>query len=88
MTTSPQTRVEVAVLGRLDMFSHNQGTTILLRRRASLRVAPLTPCSLLLPTLAKGREKQVTQVVERLLKSIRTRPDDDSVLKTLQKMLS
>jgi hypothetical protein len=28
------------------------------------------------------------QVVERLLKSIRTRPDDDSVLKTLQKMLS
>jgi hypothetical protein len=33
-------------------------------------------------------EKQATQVVERLLKSIRTRPDDDSVLKTLQKMLS
>ena len=59
VTTSPHTRVEVAVLGRLDMFSHNQGTTILLRRRASLRVAPLTPCSLLLPTLAKGREQQV-----------------------------
>jgi uncharacterized protein (UPF0335 family) len=33
-------------------------------------------------------EKQVAQVVERLLKTIRTRPDDDSVLKTLQKMLS
>jgi hypothetical protein len=33
-------------------------------------------------------EKQAAQVVERLLKSIRTRPDDDSVLKTLQKMLS
>ena len=32
-------------------------------------------------------EKQTTQVVERLLKSIRTRPDDDSVLKSLQKML-
>jgi hypothetical protein len=33
-------------------------------------------------------EKQTTQVVERLLKGIRKRPDDDSVLKTLQKMLS
>jgi hypothetical protein len=33
-------------------------------------------------------EKHAAQVVERLLKSIRTRPDDDSVLKTLQKMLS
>jgi hypothetical protein len=33
-------------------------------------------------------EKQTTQVVERLLKLIRTRPDDDSVLKALQKMLS
>jgi hypothetical protein len=33
-------------------------------------------------------EKHATQVVERLLKSIRTRPDDDSVLKTLQKTLS
>jgi hypothetical protein len=33
-------------------------------------------------------EKQAAQVVERLLKSIRTRPDDDTVLKTLQKMLS
>jgi hypothetical protein len=33
-------------------------------------------------------EKQTIQVVERLLKSIRTRPDDDSVLKALQKMLS
>jgi len=33
-------------------------------------------------------EKQTTQVVERLLKSIRTRPDDDSMLKALQKMLS
>jgi hypothetical protein len=33
-------------------------------------------------------EKHATQVIERLLKSIRTRPDDDSVLKTLQKMLS
>ena len=33
-------------------------------------------------------EKQAAQVVERLLKSIRTRRDDDSVLKTLQKMLS
>jgi len=31
-------------------------------------------------------EKQAAQVVERLLKGIRTRPDDDSVLKTLQKM--
>jgi len=33
-------------------------------------------------------EKQAAQVVERLLKLIRTRPDDDSVLKALQKMLS
>ena len=33
-------------------------------------------------------EKHATQVVERLLKSIRTRPDDDTVLKALQKMLS
>jgi uncharacterized protein (UPF0335 family) len=33
-------------------------------------------------------EKYAAQVVERLLKSIRTRPNDDSVLKTLQKMLS
>lgn len=33
-------------------------------------------------------EKHAVQVVERLLKSIRTRPEDDSVLKTLQKMLS
>lgn len=33
-------------------------------------------------------EKHATQVVERLLKNIRTRPDDDSVLKTLQKLLS
>ena len=33
-------------------------------------------------------EKQAAQVVERLLKGIRKRPDDDSVLKTLQKMLS
>ena len=33
-------------------------------------------------------EKQAAQVVERLLKGIRTRPDDDTVLKTLQKMLS
>jgi hypothetical protein len=33
-------------------------------------------------------EKQAVQVVERLLKSIRTRPEDDAVLKTLQKMLS
>jgi hypothetical protein len=33
-------------------------------------------------------EKHATQVVERLLKRIRTRPDDDSVLKALQKMLS
>ena len=33
-------------------------------------------------------EKQTTHVVERLLKSIRTRPDDDSMLKALQKMLS
>ena len=33
-------------------------------------------------------EKQAAQVVERLLKGIRTRPDDDSVLKALQKMLS
>jgi len=33
-------------------------------------------------------EKQAAQVVERLLKGIRTRPNDDSVLKALQKMLS
>ena len=33
-------------------------------------------------------EKQTTQVVERLLKGIRTRPDNDTVLKALQKMLS
>ena len=33
-------------------------------------------------------EKHATQVVERLLKGIRTRPDDDSVLKTLRKTLS
>jgi hypothetical protein len=33
-------------------------------------------------------EKQAAQVVERLLKGIRTRTDDDSVLKALQKMLS
>jgi len=33
-------------------------------------------------------EKQTTQVVERLLKGIRTRPDDDTMLKALQKMLS
>jgi hypothetical protein len=33
-------------------------------------------------------EKYAAQVVERLLKSIRTRSDDDSVLKSLQKMLS
>jgi len=33
-------------------------------------------------------EKQATQVVERLLKGIRTRPDDDTVLKALQKMFS
>jgi len=33
-------------------------------------------------------EKQAAQVVERLLKGIRTRPDDDSVLKALQKMPS
>jgi hypothetical protein len=33
-------------------------------------------------------EKQAVKVVERLFKSIRTRPDDDSVLKTLQKMFS
>jgi Holliday junction resolvasome RuvABC DNA-binding subunit len=33
-------------------------------------------------------EKQAAQVVERLLKSIHTRPDEDSVLKALQKMLS
>jgi Holliday junction resolvasome RuvABC DNA-binding subunit len=33
-------------------------------------------------------EKHATQVVERLLKSVRTRPDDDSVLKTLQKTLA
>jgi len=33
-------------------------------------------------------QKQAAQVVERLLKTIRTRPDDDSVLKTWQKMPS
>ena len=33
-------------------------------------------------------EKQAAQVVERLLKGIRMWPDDDSVLKALQKMLS
>jgi hypothetical protein len=33
-------------------------------------------------------EKQAAQVVERLLKGIRTRPDDDTALKALQKMLS
>ena len=33
-------------------------------------------------------EKQAAQVIERLLKSLRMRPDDDSVLKSLQKMLS
>jgi hypothetical protein len=33
-------------------------------------------------------EKHAAQVVERLLKGIRTRPDEDSALKTLQKMLS
>jgi hypothetical protein len=33
-------------------------------------------------------EKQAAQVVERLLKLIRTRPDDDTVLKALQKMRS
>jgi hypothetical protein len=33
-------------------------------------------------------EKHAAQVVERLLKSIRTRPNDDSVLESLQKMLS
>jgi hypothetical protein len=33
-------------------------------------------------------DKQAAQVVERLLKSIRTRPDDDTMLKALQKMLS
>jgi len=33
-------------------------------------------------------EKHAAQVVECLLKGIRARPDDDSVLKALQKMLS
>jgi len=33
-------------------------------------------------------EKQAAQWVERLRKLIRTRPDDDSMLKALQKMLS
>ena len=33
-------------------------------------------------------EKQAAQVVERLLKSIHTRPDDDTVVKALQKMRS
>ena len=32
-------------------------------------------------------EKLAAQVVERLLKGIRTRPDDDAVSKALQKML-
>jgi hypothetical protein len=36
----------------------------------------------------KSDEKQAAQVVERMLKSIRTRPDDDTVLKALQKMFS
>ncbi len=33
-------------------------------------------------------DKQATAVVERLLKSIRTRPDDDSVLSALKKLLT
>ena len=33
-------------------------------------------------------EKHAAQVVERLLKGIRTRPDDDAVFKALLKMLS
>ena len=33
-------------------------------------------------------EKHAAQLVERLLKLIRTRPDDDSMLKALQKLLS
>jgi len=37
--------------------------------------------------LGLGWQSGATLVVERLLKSIRKRPDDDSVLKTLQKML-
>jgi hypothetical protein len=36
----------------------------------------------------KSDEKQAAQMIERLLKSIRTRPDDDTVLKALQKMFS
>lgn len=32
-------------------------------------------------------EKHAAQVVERLLKGIRTRPNDDAVLKALQKLL-
>ena len=32
-------------------------------------------------------EKHAAQVVERLLQGIRTRPDDDAVLKALQKLL-
>ena len=32
--------------------------------------------------------KQATQVIEHLLKGIRTRPNDDSAIKTLQKMIS
>ena len=33
-------------------------------------------------------EKQAAAVVQRLLKSIRTRPDDDSVLSALKKLLT
>ena len=33
-------------------------------------------------------EKHAAQVVERLLKSIRTQPDDDAVFKALQKLPS
>jgi Holliday junction resolvasome RuvABC DNA-binding subunit len=32
-------------------------------------------------------ETQAAQVVENLLKELRTRPDDDSVVKTLQKVI-
>lgn len=32
--------------------------------------------------------KQATQVVERLLQGLRTRPNDNAVIKTIQKMLS
>jgi hypothetical protein len=35
-----------------------------------------------------GDEKQAAQLVECLFKLIRARPDDDSMLKALQKMLS